>query len=117
MRFNRLAVLAVMFICGCGGIIEVEPDPFSGKSGLITACSYGGQDYSSGSSFPSVDGCNSCGCQSDGTVVCTERACAATCAYNGVTYQAGEGFPSADGCNSCGCQADGSVVCTELACP
>lgn len=38
-------------------------------------CSYGGKSYSSGQSFPSLDGCNSCSCL-NGAVACTERACA-----------------------------------------
>lgn len=41
-----------------------------------STCSYDGKAYASGQGFPSSDGCNSCGCQPDGSVVCTERACA-----------------------------------------
>ena len=48
------------------------------KEGLDTAqttCSYGGKSYTSGESFKSTDGCNTCSCRSDGTVACTLMAC------------------------------------------
>jgi hypothetical protein len=38
-------------------------------------CSYGGETYSSGDSFPSSDGCNTCTCSTKGNVGCTKRAC------------------------------------------
>jgi len=40
-----------------------------------TTCSYGGQTYQSGASFPSTDGCNTCSCGDGGSVGCTKRAC------------------------------------------
>jgi len=38
-------------------------------------CSYDGETYSPGDSFPSTDGCNTCSCSSTGNVGCTKRAC------------------------------------------
>jgi hypothetical protein len=39
-------------------------------------CSYNGKSYTAGAGFASSDGCNSCSCQADGSVACTEKACA-----------------------------------------
>ena len=42
-------------------------------------CRYEGADYSVGSSFPSRDGCNTCGCVDTGSgtsaIACTDKAC------------------------------------------
>ena len=46
-------------------------------------CQYGGSTYSVGDTFPSTDGCNSCSCLATGSVVCTQRACAAQCVADG----------------------------------
>jgi hypothetical protein len=40
------------------------------------ACTYGGKTYAADATFRSTDGCNSCSCASDGSVICTEVACA-----------------------------------------
>ncbi|MEO8904457.1 MAG: hypothetical protein ABI488_18950 [Polyangiaceae bacterium] len=40
------------------------------------ACSYGGNRYFAGQSFPSLDGCNTCSCDQAGGVSCTELGCA-----------------------------------------
>jgi hypothetical protein len=90
-----------------------------------TTCSYEGEDYEAGDSFPSADGCNSCSCMEDGGIACTLMACGgegggsggvAVCSYEGVVYHAGDSFPAADGCNSCGCMDDGSIACTAIGC-
>jgi hypothetical protein len=39
-------------------------------------CSYDNSFYSVGESFPSLDGCNTCTCGTEGSVGCTKRACA-----------------------------------------
>jgi hypothetical protein len=92
-------------------------------------CLYNNVVYPAGSSFKSTDGCNTCGCASDGQVACTLMACAAvggnsgaggstsvTCLYDGVNYAAGTSFRSTDGCNTCGCTSTGQVACTAMAC-
>ena len=37
-------------------------------------CTYGGEEYESGDSFDSEDGCNTCIC-AEGKVACTKMAC------------------------------------------
>lgn len=80
-----------------------------------SGCTYNGQSYKEGDSFPSTDGCNTCYC-SNGGVSCTKIACPATCNYNGKVYKEGESFPATDGCNTCTC-TNGNVGCTKKACP
>jgi len=78
-------------------------------------CEYGGKPYAAGQSFPALDGCNTCTCESNGFVSCSEMACPTGCAYGGKVYQMGESFPALDGCNKCTC-TDQGVSCTELMC-
>jgi len=47
------------------------------SSSAPTTCSYDGDTYNPGESFPSTDGCNTCSCGSTGKVACTKRACLA----------------------------------------
>lgn len=119
-------VLGPMMLTGCGMIDHCMVDTDCGKQqacmgGICqgiqkgTVCTYNGKTYKEGDSFPSEDGCNTCGC-SNGTVACTLRACVNTCQYNGKTYKEGDSFPSKDGCNTCQC-SQGQVACTEKACP
>ena len=42
-----------------------------------TLCHDGSQVYFAGDSFPSSDGCNTCGCLDSGFIVCTKIACLA----------------------------------------
>ena len=58
--------------------------PFDGGA---PGCTYNGVTYTQGSSFPSSDGCNSCGCEA-GVVSCTERACDDVCTLD-ATYTFG----------------------------
>lgn len=107
--FTRLAALAaplaLALVAGCDG----------GGGGM---CTYDGKVYKTGDSFPSTDGCNTCGCAADGSVACTLIACAPkSCLYNGKVYNPGDSFPSSDGCNTCMCGTDGAVSCTKRACP
>ncbi len=63
-----------------------------------------------GETVPADDGCNTCICQDDGTLSCTEIDCAPEC-------EPGEVVPAADGCNTCECNDDGTIGgCTEIAC-
>ena len=52
-------------------------------------CEYGGQVYPAGSSFPSTDGCNTCGCSEDGSVACTDMACQECGGFAGTQCDAG----------------------------
>jgi hypothetical protein len=112
------------------GSLDARPICFDNQGNQIpcptdggaSVCEYLGKTYMIGSSFPSSDGCNTCSCQTTGSVACTERACfdagvdaPTTCDYAGVRYVAGATFPSTDGCNTCSCSATG-VACTKKAC-
>uniref|UniRef100_U5Y6V3 PVFP-6 n=1 Tax=Perna viridis TaxID=73031 RepID=U5Y6V3_PERVI len=56
------------FGCGCNKrCVPPVPSPLQ--------CYYNGQYYPIGAHFPSVDGCNTCYCNDDGTVMCTLKAC------------------------------------------
>jgi len=92
----------------------------------VPGCQVGDWWYAPGDQFPADDGCNTCFCDENGQVSCTEMACCIdengdgacddTCEYNGAIYPVGESFPSADGCNTCACDANGDVFCTAMAC-
>lgn len=84
--------------------------------GCAQACMYEGVAYPVGSSFPSIDGCNVCTCESPYVVSCTLEDCAVTCVYDDTTYPVGASFPAGDGCNTCSCQSDGSIACTQIGC-
>src|SRR5690606_11436406 len=62
--------------------------------------------------------CNTCVCQADGDLACTERVCPLDrngCSYDGAEHGYGERFPSTDGCNECVCAASG-LACTRRSC-
>jgi hypothetical protein len=114
LRFSSLArtllavvALAPAVLAGCGSTTT------SGSDG---ACSYGGETYDVGESFPAEDGCNTCTCMEDGSAACTLMGCVNTCVYGNQVYNAGDSFPLGDGCNTCTCMDDGNVACTGVAC-
>jgi len=95
---------------------------FSGCSAQIVTvgggCTSGGQVHQAGDRFPAPDGCNTCTCQADGTVACTELGCVATCEVDGATYPVGANVPGGgDGCNVCTCVAANTVTCMHEDCP
>ena len=95
---------------GCGDDVSLGGDE---------GCEVDGVLREPGESFPSADGCNTCTCQEDGGIACTEMACdpGDGCIDEaGEMHAVGEGFPSPDGCNSCYCEADGTIACTAMAC-
>lgn len=49
------------------GFFLIEPVPVS--------CDYKGKGYTSGNVVPVGDGCNTCSCQPDGTMKCTNFPC------------------------------------------
>lgn len=79
-------------------------------------CVYNGDEYDIGETFEAADGCNSCGCNEDGQVVCTEMYCYNGCEWDGVFYDVGAVIGDPDGCNYCYCEADGYVWCTDADC-
>jgi hypothetical protein len=60
------------FMMGRGGMTGPSK---GGSAGGGDGCTFGGETYPNGASFPSDDGCNTCSCQAGG-IVCTTRACA-----------------------------------------
>jgi hypothetical protein len=69
MRVNYkllMAMVVVVAISGC-------PD----DDNAVDVCTYDGESYATGDSFPSTDGCNTCSCTEDGTVACTAMGCEA----------------------------------------
>ena len=75
---RRLALLLTVFLGACGGepLCGVDED---GED--IPICVYDVEgvpeslEYCPGEHWGSIDGCNSCGCDADGNVVCTVAAC------------------------------------------
>jgi hypothetical protein len=55
---------------------SVTPTATPTISGVF--CDLNDKRYSQGESFPSADGCNTCSCESQDVIVCTEKACAIT---------------------------------------
>jgi hypothetical protein len=110
LRRNLLRVgvtLTAAFLVACG--------PSVSDDGVDT-CQVGDQSYAEGDTFPAPDGCNTCSCQADGSMACTEMGCVDGCSYDGQHYNTGDSFPAGDGCNSCTCAADGSVGCSTMGC-
>lgn len=64
-----LFIMAALLLTGAG----CRTLPFGTTE--RASCSYQGATYQTGESFPAADTCNSCRCQDDGQVVCTEIAC------------------------------------------
>jgi hypothetical protein len=70
---------------------DATPGAGHGHSDGRKGCVYGGVHYRAGDSFPSLDGCNQCSCQANGTVACTLRACADVCGgFAGLTCPEGQ---------------------------
>lgn len=119
--FAAFAALTSLALAACGGSTTEDGTGTGGAAGTGggagVTCSYGGKTYHPGDSFPAGDGCNTCGCDSDGSVGCTLMWCEPGCDYNGQHYAPGQSFPAGDGCNTCTCDSGGGVSCTEMACP
>ncbi len=106
MKTSTLMMVGLLGACGGTGL-----------PALGSLCIYNGQGFAAGAAFASSDGCNTCNCNSDGKVVCTDRACVPArtgCDYNGQHYTVFASFDS--DCNTCSCLEDGKVICTERAC-
>ena len=111
LRRVSLVALGAIALTGAAGCkINVSGGDGDG------VCEYNGETYDAGESFPSTDGCNSCFCDENGGVGCTEKACIDTCEWEGQLYEVGQSFPAGDGCNTCSCESDGQVACTLIGC-
>ncbi|MEZ4300067.1 MAG: hypothetical protein R3B70_34285 [Polyangiaceae bacterium] len=106
LALAALGAAALLGGAGCGPNVSTGGD-----------CTYDGKDYEAGESFPAGDGCNSCTCEDNGSVACTEIGCEIKCEWQGQLYSVGETFPAGDGCNSCTCEENGEAACTLTACP
>lgn len=101
---------------GCESAASAEASAVAyGKS-----CDVGGMIYPDGSTqITAPDGCNTCSC-SDGTLVCTRRACAEpiTCGAQFGASCADDAYCAYEGAGSCGA-ADESSICKPrpLSCP
>lgn len=71
-------------------------------------CYYEGNKYESGATFS--DGCNSCTCEDDGEVTCSQDDECDGCTWQGILYEVDTCFVQ-DGDNVCGCFDEG-VACT-----
>lgn len=69
----RLSLVGTALLLGCGGTTRGSPNDSPPDSPI--SCSYDGRSYQVGDGFPATDGCNSCSCEADGSVGCTERGC------------------------------------------
>lgn len=83
--FSLLAFLAIggiliysLFFTPNSQITSNKPTitPTPTTSGIF--CDLNNKRYSQGESFPSADGCNTCTCDSQDVITCTEKACAPT---------------------------------------
>ncbi|MCR9166211.1 MAG: hypothetical protein ACE37F_32010 [Nannocystaceae bacterium] len=94
---------------------ETQGDETQGDSGEP------GDDCEPGDQVPAADGCNTCYCEDDGTLSCTEIGCVdETDGDPGDTSgdcEPGSTVPAPDGCNTCECDADGTIgACTLIDC-
>jgi len=85
-----------IFLCVVGAIVYVllnnnnqpssqtenpatpTPEIIATPTAAEFACTLNDNKYEAGESFPSADGCNTCSCDINGNIACTEKACAAT---------------------------------------
>ena len=103
----RLLHFAGLWLTACGGAASGNP-----PSGGVT-CTYNGQTYAPGDSFPAADGCNSCGCNEDGRVACTLIGCD-TCESVAQDYAAA--FDHAAACDPKGAEQCTLSIAEGLAC-
>ncbi|EYF03290.1 hypothetical protein [Chondromyces apiculatus] len=112
LRSSLLALTALVpaLLTGC---VVVSGGDGGDDEGV---CFYGDAAYDAGETFPADDGCNTCFCDSDGSVGCTERGCPSTsetCDTPSGPVPWGTDFQ--DDCNSCTCDEYG-ISCTAMWC-
>lgn len=64
---NLLILSASLLLLGGGCTFFQKPQAI--------ACAYNGVRYDIGESFPAEDHCNTCYCDQNGQIACTEKAC------------------------------------------
>ncbi len=80
---------------------ETGPGPDSAVADAGTGtCTYGGNTYAVGETFPATDGCNSCQCVAHDSVACTKLLCVDAAADGGYT-----------------CPKDGTINCMPIVPP
>jgi hypothetical protein len=115
-RILGAVALSLALCSSCGGkATKADQQPGDAGQEPEHVCRYGGATYQLGQSFPDVDGCNTCSCEPEGIVGCTNRGCGQGCLVGGVTYVVGQLFPAPDGCGKCTCTLTG-VTCDGLGC-
>lgn len=117
MSTTSFALLRHLGLAALGGVALLSGLACGPTVSTGGDCFYDDKWYDAGDTFPATDGCNTCFCDENGGVGCTEMGCLGTCEWNGQIYDEGASFPAGDGCNTCSCGPDGSVACTKLACP
>jgi len=79
-KINLSLLISFFLIFILGVLLGISIKNFQNREGPINlspfpkSCQYNGKTYKSGESFPSTDGCNSCGCE-NGQVACTMMWC------------------------------------------
>lgn len=67
---KRIVIVVLLWGVACGGW---------SCAGSPQVCKVDTQSYTVGQTFPSQDGCNTCRCEEDGSVACTNKACISFC--------------------------------------
>lgn len=101
-----MACLSLFAAAGCDLPDKDIGDETMGDSGKP------GDACEPGEMVPAADGCNTCVCDEDGSLACTEIACEP----EPEPCVPGEEFMDEDGCNTCTCEADGTATCTLIDC-
>ncbi|EYF03286.1 hypothetical protein [Chondromyces apiculatus] len=102
-----LSVLLSALAAGCV-VVSVEGE----------TCTMDGETYEVGDTVPSPYDCESCSCQSDGTVVCSDdQPCEppeplGTCNTPNGPIPVGSTYENPDECNTCTCTAEGELECS-----
>lgn len=68
-------VILLVLTAGLAAFVISENRSLKSQLGSPQTCEYQGQIYQVGEGFPSTDGCNSCACDTNGLVACTDTAC------------------------------------------
>jgi hypothetical protein len=75
------------FSIGCNDCACNDGEVACDVRACIDGCTYAGRQYAAGETFPEAGSCNTCTCEKDGTVWCTQVACP-TCVGVASTYAA-----------------------------